>query len=542
MKARELEVGMTLGRYRLEQRIGEGGMGSVWRARDGVLERDVALKALPRNLVTDASAGRRFEREARAMGRLQHPNVVGIFDIGRADPGTGEELRYLVMELVSGRPLNQVIAGEGAPLRKIVLWMEQVARALGAAHAAGIIHRDLKPSNIMVDDEDHVFVLDFGLARLMQTEGALPEETLTTPGMVLGSCPYMSPEQALGQKVTPQSDLFSFGTVLYEALTRERAYKGETPMRVLQAVVRCDHVPVDDLAPGLPTSVVEIVERCLARDPADRYSNAEELARDLAIVGEMEGSSAAAMPTIAVGRGEVSATRVRRSRRRRRLASATAIAAVLGTMAGLWIGRLGREPVRPDPGRWTMTELYHGSGNLFRPRWSPKGNLIAIARTEASSGEIMVLGSERDDPRVLYTGIGDEVPGAPSFSPDSAALAISVVTGSRQQVRVIPAVGGPPVAEIDNALHGAWLDRSTLVFSRLEDGRSSIWSLDLDRNQERLRVPAGSDGLSWWEAHPRPAISHLGSTSVTGRAGRSMSGSHPAGGSGVSAGFPTGRR
>ena len=173
MMARELESGMGLGRYRLEVRIGEGGMGSVWRARDELLERSVALKALPRSLVTDPLAERRFEREARAMGRLQHPNVVGIYDIGTADPGNGEELPFLVMELVPGRPLNELICGQ-PDFREVLRWMEQVTRALSAAHAAGIVHRDLKPSNIMVDHEGHVAVLDFGLARLAQRDGDVP--------------------------------------------------------------------------------------------------------------------------------------------------------------------------------------------------------------------------------------------------------------------------------------------------------------------------------------------------------------------------------
>ncbi|HSN53983.1 MAG TPA: serine/threonine-protein kinase, partial [Candidatus Sulfomarinibacteraceae bacterium] len=264
MVARDLDPGIALGRYRLEVRIGEGGMGSVWRARDEVLERDVALKVLPRMLVSDPSAQRRFEREARAMGRLQHPSVVGIYDIGTADPGTGEALPFLVMELVRGRPLIECMADRTTPRLRILRWMEQVARALAAAHQAGIVHRDLKPSNIMVDDEDHVVVLDFGLARLTQRDGEVPEETLTTPGMVLGSCPYMAPEQALGEEVTPASDLFSFGAVLYEALAGSRAFTGDTPMHVLRAVVKGETAPLEDLAPGLPQELYEVVERCMA--------------------------------------------------------------------------------------------------------------------------------------------------------------------------------------------------------------------------------------------------------------------------------------
>ena len=295
--ARDLEAGSKLGRYRLEKRIGEGGMGSVWLARDELLDRAVALKVLPRALVTDPSAGRRFEREARAMGRLQHPNVVGIYDIGTADPGSGRELPFLVMELIQGLPLNELIAGR-PQFQRALQWMERVTRALAAAHAAGIVHRDLKPSNIMVDDEDHVVVLDFGLARLTHRDGDVPEDTLTSPGMVLGSCPYMAPEQALGQKVTPASDIFAFGTVLYEVLSGDRAFKGDTPMRVLQAVVRCRYTPLEDLAPGLPPAIYEIVERCMASDASKRYKTANELGQDLTTVLEIEASSPSSAMTL----------------------------------------------------------------------------------------------------------------------------------------------------------------------------------------------------------------------------------------------------
>ncbi len=502
MMNRELEPDVVLGRYRLEERIGVGGMGSVWRARDELLDRVVALKALPRSLVTDPSAERRFEREARAMGRLQHPNVVGIYDIGTADPGTGEELPFLVMELVRGRPLNELIGGR-PPLRQALGWMEQVTRALSAAHEAGIVHRDLKPSNIMVDDEDHVVVLDFGLARLTQRDGDVPEDTLTTPGMVLGSCPYMAPEQALGQDVTPSSDIFSFGTVLFEALAGERAFTGDTPMRVLQSVVRCQHTPVEDLAPGLPPAIYEIVERCMSRDAAKRYADAGELGRDLATVLEIEASSPSGAATLVQRSGGVMASQVRKARRRRVLMAVAAVAVGLGGVAGLWFGRKGWEPVRPDPGRWTMTELLERSGNLDRPAWSPNGNLIAVGRTEGEIGEVMIVPFDGGDPRVLVEGGSHAVPGRPVFSPDSAAVVVTVLTGSGQSLQVLPTVGGPPVVEIPNALHGVWQDRTTLLFTRVEDGRSSVWAADLESGDESLRIEA-RNGVSWWDVYPRP--------------------------------------
>jgi serine/threonine protein kinase len=503
MMARELESGMVLGRYRLDRRIGEGGMGSVWRARDLQLERDVALKALPRSLVTDPSAQRRFEREARAMGRLQHPNVVGIYDIGTADPGSGGELAFLVMELVRGRPLNEIIAAEPLPHRRVLRWMEQVARALSVAHEAGIVHRDLKPSNIMVDGEGHVVVLDFGLARLTHRDGEVPEDTLTSPGMVLGSCPYMAPEQALGQEVTAASDLFAFGAVLYEALTGVRAFTGDTPMRVLQAVVRCQYTPVEDLVPDLPRPVCEVVDRCLAREPSARYPTAAEVAQDVATILDNESRTPSGTRTQVQKPGVVKASRIRRVKLVRVLAVAAATTAAAGGVGGWWLGRVGREPVRPDPGRWSMTELLQESGEFDSPAWSPNGSVVAIGRTEGDSGEILIVPTDGGEPRLLVRGGPHEVPGHPSFSPDSAAVAVSVNSGNSQYLNIVPTVGGPPVAEISNALNGVWLDRTTLLFSRVVDGRSGIWTADLDSGRERLLLAPRED-VSWWEARPRP--------------------------------------
>lgn len=280
-----------VGRYRLLRTLAQGGMGSVWCAHDGRLERDVAVKLLPRILITDPSVERRFEREARAMGRLQHSNVVSVFDFGSAQIDGGDELPYLVMELIRGRSMDVLMRGGPLPADRVLRIMEQVARALAAAHAAGVVHRDLKPSNVMVDDYDHVKVLDFGLARLNQREGQAPEETLTTPGMVLGSCPYMAPEQALGHQVGPQTDIFSCGSVLYEAFSGQRAFDGPTPMRVLQAVVKGRYVPLQEIVHGLSDDICKVVDRCLRLEPDQRFGSCEELATVLARLYRAEASS-----------------------------------------------------------------------------------------------------------------------------------------------------------------------------------------------------------------------------------------------------------
>jgi serine/threonine-protein kinase len=217
----DLKPGMNVWRFRIVRQLARGGMGSVWAAWDERLDREVALKLLPHILINEPSAEARFEREALAMARLQHPNVVSIFDLGTFDPGVGEELPYLVMELIRGRSLNELIAEGPLPPRKAARIMEQASLALAAAHEVGVIHRDLKPSNIMVADGGHVTVLDFGLARLAQREGETPIETLTSPGMVLGSCPYMAPEQALGKGVSPRLRTFSPAVRCYTRLCPE---------------------------------------------------------------------------------------------------------------------------------------------------------------------------------------------------------------------------------------------------------------------------------------------------------------------------------
>jgi len=293
-----IREGGEVGRYRLEQRLADGGMGSVWVARDRILEREVAVKLLPRLFMTDEAAEQRFRREARAMGRLQHPNVVSIYDVGSADPGSGEEMPFLVMELIKGRSLDRIIKEGPLSSRRAALIAVQVAKALSAAHRAGIVHRDLKPSNIVVSDEGHAKVLDFGLARLVKAGGHASEATLTVPGMVLGSCPYMAPEQALGQHVGAQADIFSFGSVLYEIVTGCRAFTGATPVQVLQAVIKCRYSPLTDCVSGVSTALGAIIERCLEKEPERRYPDAEALVRDLEAFLDAGGVGDPNVPTI----------------------------------------------------------------------------------------------------------------------------------------------------------------------------------------------------------------------------------------------------
>jgi Tol biopolymer transport system component len=509
--AGELLTGMTVGRYRLERRIAKGGMGSVWAARDTRLDRDVAVKLLPLTLLDEPSAGPRFEREARAMGRLQHANVVAVFDIGTADPGTGDDTPYLVMELLQGRSLNQLLEDGPLPPRRAAKILHQVALALTAAHRAGVVHRDLKPSNIMVADSGHVKVLDFGLARLTSAGGEVPEETLTTPGIVLGSCPYMSPEQALGDTVGPASDIYSFGSVAYEVLSGRRAFEGSTPVQVMQAVARSSCPPLRQVAPQTPDALAAVVDRCLQREPARRYSDAAELAQDLETILDSEDSTMTRAPTILNRSSGVRAVAEARRWWMARVAVAAAVFLAAGVAAGYLLGRAGQEPRRPDPGSWQYRELLKVHGALNNPAWHPGGAEVAVEHHHGGLTDILAVPLDGGRARVLLAGEPDESPVFPAYSPDGAALAVVRVAGGESTLQVLPAVGGEPVAEVGNALHPTWVDASTVLFSRIEDGMSSLWTVRPDTGEERLVLEARAN-LLWWDA----AVSGDGTVAVLG--------------------------
>ena len=516
----DLKPGMNVWRFRLRRQLARGGMGTVWAAWDERLDREVALKLLPRALVSEPSAEARFEREALAMARLQHPNVVGIFDVGTFDPGVGEELPYLVMELVRGRSLNEMIADNGAlPPRKAARIIEQVSFALAAAHEVGVIHRDLKPSNVMVGDGGHVTVLDFGLARLAQREGETPIDTLTSPGMVLGSCPYMAPEQALGKGVSPASDIFSCGSVLYEALSGVRAFEGETPLEVLQAVVRSECRPLAEVAPQTPPELVAVVERCLDREPERRYRSNADLARDLAIFQGTDEVSLAESPTVTIGTGRLEAVKARRWRVALRGLGIAAAAVAVGLTIGAVAGRIGTETKRPDPGRWQVTSLLDTVGNLNEPDWSPTGNEIVVARNHAGRSEVMAVDASTGMTRKVLEGEPGEGLGLPHYSPDGKALLVEAVAAGETMLRVVPAVGGQPTAEVINAGGGSWIDAESFLFSR-EDVASgfSLYRYSVSR-REAIKVRDSETDYSWYRALVRPGG---GYALLAGHAGNPM--------------------
>jgi hypothetical protein len=276
------------GRYRLDARIGRGGMSTVYRAFDTVLERPVAIKLMHREIAADSDQLERFRREARSVAQLNHPHVVTVIDAGEeplSDGHPGEACPYIVLEYVEGETLKDVIRREGPlDIPQAIAYAIEIARALGAAHERQIVHRDVKPHNVLIGAEGGAKITDFGIAR------TLTEEGLTMAGRVLGTTDYVSPEQALGQPVTGQSDLYSLGVVLYEMLTGDVPFHGETPVAVAMKHVREDPPDVQSLRPEISAATASVLDRAMVKDLASRYPDAETMARDLEDVLAVEAS------------------------------------------------------------------------------------------------------------------------------------------------------------------------------------------------------------------------------------------------------------
>ena len=271
--------GSRVGPYELVAELGAGGMGEVYRARDARLQREVALKILPRALAGDPAHVERFHREARAIAALSHPNIVTIHSVEEAG-GT----HFLTMELIEGRSLDSDLPATGYPLPQLLEIGMALADGLAAAHERGIVHRDLKPSNVMIDRRGRVKLLDFGLAKDTGLDGAAEMETrapLTHAGLIVGTMPYMAPEQIEGRAVDPRTDIFSLGIVLYELAAGERPFAGDSSARLMAAILRDEPQPVADRRPDLPPAFGRVVSRCLEKRPDDRVQTARDVFNEL---------------------------------------------------------------------------------------------------------------------------------------------------------------------------------------------------------------------------------------------------------------------
>ncbi len=452
-----------LGHYELLEKLGEGGMGVVYKARDTRLNRSVALKLLAAGAVTDDQR-RRFLQEAQSASALNHPNIVTVYEIA----GEGDR-EFIAMEYVAGRTLESLIGK--LTLSTAVEYAIQIADALAAAHAAGIVHRDLKPGNLMVTDSGRVKVLDFGLAKAAEPLPHGPgSETVTAEGVIAGTISYMSPEQAEGKRVDYRSDIFSFGTLLYEMVTGRRAFHGDSPVSTLAAILHLEPEPVSAYAENAPRELNRILQHCFAKSPERRWQSMadvrlalEDLKRDLQspapvtapvahrrnlwmAVALVAAGVAVAAAAIALLRGGSSAPE--QYAIRRITADNAAHVSVAISPDGKLIayssdrGRDGnldiwvRQTAGGDPVRLTS-----GLGRCHNPAFSPDGSMLAF-RCEGDGGGIYTASALGGTPRKIADGY------YPRFSPDGATIsfvpAASAVSGPARSIMTVPAQGGTP--------------------------------------------------------------------------------------------------
>ena len=384
----------TIRRFEVMRLLARGGMGEVYLARDAVLGRDLALKVLRQDVTWDANRLDRFVQEARAASALNHPHLIAIYDIGESAPkrngvALGSPVLYIAMELVSGETLRKAIEARRLDLKRALEYLIQVVDALGAAHAAGVIHRDLKPENLMIADGGYAKVLDFGVAKL-RADMAPPKEdsTPSSPGAVIGTVGYMSPEQVRAQPLDPRTDIFSFGCVLYEVITGRRAFQGTTSFDTLKRILSDEPPPI--VEPVRHVRLQPVIQKCLAKNPDDRYQSMEQLSNDLrGLLRRME----AAAHREAAGRIPW----------RRLVAGAVGIVA---TVLALWWatqdGFTGRAPARVTIERLTL------SGTAIDAATSRDGRYLAWVESAGGLQSLRVRqrGGDRSNELVPPAAVG----------------------------------------------------------------------------------------------------------------------------------------
>ena len=434
-----LERGTKIGPYEIVSSIGAGGMGEVYEARDPRLNRSVAIKVLPGRSHADAEHRRRFIQEAQLASALQHPNIVTVFDIGRAG-----DLDYLAMELVRGRPLDRLIDARGLPVPEALRYATQIADALSAAHAAGIVHRDLKPANIMVSDEGRVKILDFGLATLAErgvvsdTDETMRQTVLTGAGTIVGTVAYMSPEQAEGKKVDARSDLFSFGAILYEMLSGRRAFKADSTAGTLAAVITLDPPALSTISPSVPEPLQRLISRCLRKDVTRRAQHASDVKLAL---DELQDETLAAASGSRVTSAGVPAPPSTAALRRWLMWTLPA-AALLAILVSMFV-LLPRTP--PTASSFEPTPLTSLPGSESTVTFSPDGSQVAfqwLRESEPPDVYTQLVGVAGSPVRLTNDG-GAHL--APAWSPDGKSIALWHVdiSSPRAMLCLIPSIGGP---------------------------------------------------------------------------------------------------
>jgi serine/threonine protein kinase len=456
-----LAPGTQLGPYEITAALGAGGMGEVYRAKDTRLERTVAVKILPAHLSSDPSRKQRFEREAKAISGLNHPNICVLYDVGQQNG-----IDFLVMECVEGETLAKRLEKGPLPLEQVLKYGAQVADALDKAHRSGIVHRDLKPGNIMLTPTG-AKLLDFGLATPAAplasaaiVTAASANSPVTEHGAIVGTFQYMSPEQVEGKELDGRSDIFSLGAVLYESLTGQRAFEGNSQLSVASAIVEKEPTPISSIKPMTPPALDHAIRRCLAKDREQRWQTGRDLQWELTWIGESTTSATTWQP--AGGK-----------QRTRELTAwvATGIFALVAALAFWWSLRqpLPEErslqfKIDPPPGNDLL--LDSGGGDAI----SPDGRAIVFVTASSSGSKLWV--------RPLDAGSAHELPGTdngqfPFWSPDSKSIGF-FANGKLERVDV---AGGPPtpLATASNPRGGTWGAQGTIVF--VPTASTGLWKI-----------------------------------------------------------------
>jgi Tol biopolymer transport system component len=460
-----LSPGTKLGRYEIRSKIGEGGMGEVYRAYDEAMHRDVAIKVLPAALTSDKDRLARFEQEAHTAGALNHPNILVIHHIE-----THEGAPYIVSELLEGETLRQRMGGSALVQRRAIDYANQMAHGLAAAHEKGIVHRDLKPDNIFITKDGRVKILDFGIAKLTKPEGLQSQTEIptrrvdTNPGAVLGTVGYMSPEQVKGRAVDQRSDIFSFGAILYEMLCGRRAFHGESAAETMSAILREDPPDLSETNQNISPALERLINHCLEKNPEARFHSARDLAFALEAIS---GSSPVSGPTMTALTALPARTRIIKY-----LPWIVAALLLIALVAVLpfAIAYFRSAPARPNVVRATIAVPDNAHLLYFNMMAvSPDGQrlaFVAIAANGASSLWLRPLGAASAQPLA-----GTEGATYPFWSPDSRFIAFF----ADGKLKKIDAAGGPPqtLCDAPNGRGGAWNRDDVIVFA--PEGNSALY-------------------------------------------------------------------
>ncbi len=456
--------GTRFNHYEVVSQLGAGGMGEVYLAEDPRLGRQVAIKVLPVEFAKDSDRLRRFEQEARATSALNHPNILTVYDIG-----SHEGSPYIVAELLEGEELSELIKQGAIAQRKAVDYARQIAEGLAAAHAKGVVHRDLKPENLFVTNDGRVKILDFGLAKLHPQQfggidkDAPTQKRITDPGVIMGTVGYMSPEQVRGQETDHRSDIFAFGVILYEMFTGQRAFRGDSAIEVMNAILKEEPSELGELGMKVSPGLEKVVRRCLEKKPEHRFHSAHDLGFALEAVAS---SSSSGLNQTKVAQAPDTTTSAKRGGRREYIAWIAA--GLFALIAALTLGVVWFNRAEPAEQAVRFTLLPPDKTRFSEPSFalSPDGRLLAFSATDVTGKTLLYL-------RPLNSFSAQPLPGTenaelPFWSPDSRSIAF-FSAGKLKRVEVL---GAAPqtLCEVSNNGGGAWNRAGEIIMASTNGG------------------------------------------------------------------------